>query len=194
MSNSTPKFKTLIDLISTFPTERHAHQYLAAQRWNTGEMICPFPDCANNQCYIFSDGIRYKCKKCCRIYTAKTKTFMEGSKLPSIKWIFAMYLILHKKGISSIQLSKDIGVTQKTAWFMLQRIRFALGLDTADIVLSGTVSADETFVGGKNKNRHHDKKVANSQGRAFIDKMPVLGLMQAEVKEFVERPPIVCLV
>jgi transposase-like protein len=187
MSTSTT-YKTILDLVAKFSIERDAHQYFAAQRWDSGEIICPYSECGFNQCYVFTDGIRYKCKKCLKIFTAKTKTFMESSKLQSIKWILAMYLVLHKKGISSIQLSKDIGVTQKTAWFMLQRIRLALGLDTVGVVLEGVVSSDESFVGGKNKNRHHDKKVPHCEGRAFIDKTPVLGLMQAEVREFVERP------
>jgi hypothetical protein len=99
-----------------------------------------------------------------------------------------MFLVLHKRGISSVQLSKDIGVTQKTAWFILQRLRWAFSNENEEAQLSGLIASDETFVGGKNKNRHHDKKVANSQGRAFIDKTPVLGLLQTEVKEYVERP------
>jgi transposase-like protein len=185
---NTPIYKTIIDLVIKFDTEAKCHQYFASQRWSDGEIICPHTDCGHNQSYVFADGIRYKCKKCNVIFNAKTKTFMECSKLPSIKWILAMYLILHKRGISSVQLSNDIGVTQKTAWFMLQRIRTALGLDKTEVVLSGVVSADESFVGGKNKNRHHDKKVANSQGRSFIDKTPVLGLMQKEISVVIERP------
>lgn len=96
----------------------------------------------------------------------------------------AIWLVLsHKKGISSIRLSKDIGVTQKTAWFMLHRIRKALGIendksneddnnDSDGGKLSGTIEVDETFIGGKNKNRHADKKVKACQGRSFKDKIP----------------------
>ena len=100
----------------------------------------------------------------------------------------AIWLVLsHKKGISSVQLSKDIGVTQKTAWFMLHRIRRALGIDNDtkkddsnddDGKLDGTVEVDETFIGGKNKNRHADKKVKACQGRSFKDKVPVFGMLQ----------------
>ncbi len=113
---------------------------------------------------------------------------MEGSKLSSIKWLMAMFIIMHKRGISSVQLGKDIGVTQKTAWFMLHRLRAALGNETATNKLNGVVQLDETFVGGKNKNRHHDKKVAHSQGRSFKDKTPVMGMLQQEVYKIVERP------
>ena len=100
----------------------------------------------------------------------------------------AIWLVLsHKKGISSVQLSKDIGVTQKTAWFMLHRIRRALCIDNdtpkddsndGDGKLDGTVEVDETFIGGKNKNRHADKKVKACQGRSFKDKVPVFGMLQ----------------
>ena len=106
---------------------------------------------------------------------------MESSKLPSIKWIIAMFLVLHKKGISSVQLGKDIGVTQKTAWFMLQRIRVAFGNDVKEN-LTGTVEIDETFVGGKNKNRHYRKRVEYKEvtGRAYPDKTPVFGMYERE--------------
>lgn len=95
--------------------------------------------------------------------------------------------VVPQKGISSVQLSKDIGVTQKTAWFMLHRIRKALGIDNDKTdddknddegKLDGTVEVDETFIGGKNKNRHADKKVKACQGRSFKDKVPVFGMFQ----------------
>lgn len=79
---------------------------------------------------------------------------MVGSKLASIKWIKAIYLVLHKKGISSVQLAKDIGTCQKTAWFVLRHIRRALGNEEEE-QLKGHISAGETFCVGKNKNRHH---------------------------------------
>jgi transposase-like protein len=105
---------------------------------------------------------------------------MEGSKLPSIKWILAMYLITHKKGISSVQLSKDLGVTQKTAWFVLQRIRNALGLEPNKQNFKGEVEIDETFVGGKNKNRHYSKRMKYKEltGRTYPDKTTVFGLYE----------------
>ena len=169
------QFRNLIDLVTTFPTEQAAHEYIASQRWSDGVVECPH--CEHDRAYVFKDGIRYECCSCKKQFTAKTGTFMEASKLPTIKWIFAMYLVLHKKGISSVQLAKDIGTTQKTAWFVLQRIREAFA-NEEEIQLEGIVEIDETFVGGKNKNRHHDKKVANSQGRAYKDKTPVFGMLQ----------------
>lgn len=168
MINQT-EFKTIIEVVTRFPTERSCHEYLASRRWADGVMICPHGDCGHEHAYVYKDGIRYKCKKCKLIYTAKTGTFMEASKLPTIKWFVSLYLVMHKKGISSIQLSKDVGVQQRTAWFILHRLRAALG-NTIDVELDGVVQLDETFVGGKNKNRHADKKVKNSQGRSFKDK------------------------
>lgn len=179
------QFKTIIDLVQVFPDEKSCHLYLASQRWEDGVIICPH--CEHDKAYVFTDSIRYKCQKCKLKFTAKTDTFMEASKLPTIKWLMAMYLVLHKKGISSIQLSKDIGVTQKTAWFVMHRVRWALGQQEQP-ELSGTVQLDETFVGGKNKNRHADKKVKNSQGRSFKDKTPVMGMLQQQVTEIVSRP------
>lgn len=180
------EFKTLIDLVKVFPDEKSCQDYLSYQRWE-GYITCPHEGCGHDRYYLFSDGIRYKCKKCKKQFTATTNTFMSNSHVESVKWIMAMYLVLHKKGISSVQLSKDIGVTQKTAWFMLQRIRWALGNED-DEPLEGAVMADETFVGGKNKNRHADKKVKQSQGRSFKDKTPVLGLMESEEHHKEERP------
>lgn len=120
------KFKSIIDLVRVFPDEKSCHQYLAYQRWE-GVMVCPHEGCGNDRAYVYKDSIRYKCTKCKRNYTAKTGTFMEGSNLSTIKWLMAMYLVLHKKGVSSVQLAKDIDTTQKTAWFVLQRIRWAFG-------------------------------------------------------------------
>jgi len=181
-----PKFSNLLQLIERFPDERSCHQYLAGQRWD-GYMQCPHTGCKGDTAWVFKDGIRYKCKCCKRIYTAKTGTIFESSNIGLKKWFVAIYLVMHKKGISSIQLAKDIGITQKSAWFLLHRIRIVLGNEVPN-KLGNTVMADETFVGGKNKNRHHDKKVKNSQGRSFKDKTPVLGLMESQQYYVNERP------
>ncbi|MEE1944247.1 IS1595 family transposase [Pedobacter sp. KR3-3] len=173
-----PKFNNILELVQRFPDERSCHQYLASRRWN-GYMECPYEDCEGDIAYVFKDGIRYKCTCCNRVYTAKTGTFMEASKLSTLKWFIAIYLVLHKKGISSVQLAKDIGTTQKTAWFVLHRIRHAFGNEEKE-KLEGVVELDESYVGGKNKNRHYNKKVKNSQGRAYKDKTPVFGMLQRD--------------
>jgi transposase-like protein len=171
-----PQFSNILELVTRFPDERSCHQYLASRRWN-GYMQCPHDGCDGDEAYVFSDGIRYKCKCCKKQYTARTGTILEASKLPIRKWFVAIYMIMHKKGISSIQLGKDLGVTQKTAWFLLHRIR-AIFNNLPEVILDGVVELDETYVGGKNKNRHFDKKVKNSAGRACVDKTAVFGMLQ----------------
>lgn len=170
-------FSSLIELVSYFDIEAKCFQYLEDRRWQ-GNIQCP--RCTHDKYYRFKDGRRFKCAKCREQFTAKIGTIFEDSKISLKKWFIAIHLVTaHKKGISSHQLAKDIKVTQKTAWFMLQRIRFGLGADNSlDETLEDTVEVDETFVRGKNKNRHHDKKVKNSQGRSFKDKTPILGMMQ----------------
>jgi transposase-like protein len=179
---SKNSFKSVLDLVQAFPTEQSCHHYLASQRWGDGYMECLYDDCDGDDPYVFKDGIRYKCKCCKRIYTAKTGTAFEASKLPLIKWFIAIYLFMHKKGISSVQLAKDVGVQQKTAWFMLHRIREVMGNEPDKQPMQGTVEVDETFVGGKNKNRHYHKRVKYKEvtGRAYPDKVPVFGLYERE--------------
>ena len=140
-----------------------------------GSVVSPFDSsskvykCANN---------RYRCKETARYFNVKTGTLFDNTKIGLQKWFLAIWLITsHKKGISSIQLSKDIGVTQKTAWFMLQRIRNCFGFDN-DNELSNEVEVDETYIGGKNKNKHNAKKVKGSQGRSTKDKAPVFGMIE----------------
>lgn len=172
-------FHSLLEMVEYFDTEAKCADYIALQRWGD-KRVCLH--CSHDKLYKFSDCIRYKCAGCKKQFTVRTGTIFEDSKIPLKKWLFAMYLhSSRKKGISSHQLAKDIRVTQKTAWFMLCRIRHIESYDNANgKQLRGVVEADETFVGGKNRNRHKDKKVANSQGRAFKDKTPILGLMERD--------------
>lgn len=178
-------FNSLLEVYDYFSDEQKCLDYLATQRWD-GEIICPH--CNHNKIYAFQDKKRFKCAKCRQQFTAKVGTIFEDSKVAMRKWFIAIYLVTsHKNGISSHQLAKDIKVTQKTAWFMLQRIRFGLGANVDTDELEGTIELDETFVGGKNKNRHADKKVENSQGRSFKDKTPVMGMLQEQIVTYVER-------
>ena len=106
-------------------------------------------------------------------------TIFENTKIPLKKWFITIFMMTsHKKSISSLQLARDIGVTQKTAWFMLHRIRETTKLKSFDEFLSGEIEADETYIGGKNKNKHNDKKTKGSQGRNTKDKIAVFGILQ----------------
>ena len=169
------KFDTILDLIKTFPEEQSCIDHLESLRWADSSVVSPFVPsskvykCANN---------RYRCKDTGKYFNVKTATLFDNSKIELQKWFLAIWLVTsHKKVISSIQLSKDIGVTQKTAWFMLQRIRNCFGFDN-DNNLSNEVEVDETYVGGKNKNKHNSKKVEGTQGRSVKDKAPVFGMVE----------------
>jgi hypothetical protein len=167
-------FNSLIDLVKAFPTEQSCIDHLTELRWN-GYVVSPFdPTSKVYKC----KGNKYRCKNTGKYFNVRTNTLFDNTKIELIKWFMAIWLVTgHKKGISSLQLSRDIDVTQKTAWFMLQRIRKCFGCEN-DHDLNNEVEIDETFVGGKNKNRHADKKVPHSTGRAHIDKTPVLGMVE----------------
>ncbi len=169
------KLSNIFDFFKAFPDEQSAINVLEKIRWN-GKVTSPFDK--KSRVYKCS-GNRYKCVNTNKYFNVRTGTIYENSKLDLKTWFLAIFLFLsQKRGISSYQLAKDLGVTQKTAWFLLHRIRHAMVSRSINIELEGIVEADETFVGGKNKNRHKDKKVKNSQGRSFKDKTPVLGLLQ----------------
>lgn len=168
-------FKTILDLINTFPNEESCIEHLENLRWEDGNIISPFD--VDSKVYICK-GNRYRCKNSGKYFNVKSGTLFDNTKVKLQKWFLAIWLITsHKKGISSVQLSKDIGVTQKTAWFMLHRIRNCFGFDNNND-LTGEVEVDETYIGGKNKNRHANKKVKHSQDRSTKDKAPVFGAVQ----------------
>lgn len=170
-------FNTIMDLLDRFSDEHSCIIHLEKIRW-PDKVVSPF----DKESTVYKRDNGYHCRNTNKQFNVKTNTLFHGSKISLRKWFLAIFIVTsHKKGISSIQLAKDIGVTQKTSWFMLQRIRKCFVIEYNQ--LNGTVEADETFVGGKNKNRHADKKVKNSQGRSFKDKTPILGLMERGEKK-----------
>lgn len=174
-NNNIGEFKSLFDLLQAFPTEESCIAYLEKQLWGDGEPVSPYDP--TSKVYRRGDGM-YRCKNTGKNFNVRIGTIFEGSKVELRKWFVAIYEITtSNKGISSIKLADDIGVTQKTAWYMSQRIREAFNIALEE-KLDGEVELDETFVGGKNKNRHKNKRVKNSQGRSFKDKVPVMGMLQ----------------
>jgi transposase-like protein len=170
------KFNTLLELLTYFKKEDTCKKYLEKIRWE-GKFTCPYLECQHNKIYKCKG--RYKCANCERIYSVRVGTIFEDSKISLQKWFAAIYIVTsHKKGMSSTQLSKDLGITQKTAWFMLQRIRTAFGLNQGKDKLSGTCEADETYIGGKEKNKHKNKRIFGTQGRSVKTKIPVVGILE----------------
>lgn len=172
--STIPKL-TLENLHERFPDELSCKKYIAKLRWQ-GKPVCPH--CKHTKSYVFTNG-DYKCAKCRKHYTVRIGTIFEDSKLPLKKWLIAAYLLTaHKKGISSHQLGRDIDVTQRTAWFMLHRLKHALKRKSFDTPLTGIIEVDETYVGGKEKNKHKSKRTPGTQGRSTKVKAPVFGMVQ----------------
>ncbi len=171
-------FKSILDLIKAFPDEQTCIDHLETLRWN-GNVVSPFD--ASSKVYNCK-GNKYKCKNTGKYFNVKTETMFDNTKMELQKWFLAIWIVTsHKKGISSLQLGRDLNITQKSAWFMLQRIRKCFGIENNN-ELDNEVEADETYVGGKNKNRHNHKKAIASQGRSAKDKTPVVGTVERNGK------------
>ncbi|RYU89388.1 IS1595 family transposase [Mucilaginibacter terrigena] len=150
----TTQFKSLIQVLDFFKEEDTCKAYLANSRWGT-EPACPH--CGNVGAYITNRGFKCKAKECQKKFTVTTGTIFENTKISLRTWFAAMYLCTaHKKGVSSLQLSRDLNLTQKTAWFILHRIREMLNANQPK-QLDGTIEIDETYVGGATKNKSNKK-------------------------------------
>src|SRR5712671_4371981 len=154
------EFKTLAEFLEYFKDEETCRAHFAGIRFRNGEYC---PHCGHTTVYTFSGGKRYRCAGCKQDFTIKTGTVFGESKLPLKKWFIAIHLLsTTSKGISSVQLAKHVGVTQKTAWFMDHRIRSAMKQNKGQ--LFGTIEADETYIGGLEKNKHRSKRLHAGTG------------------------------
>ena len=151
---------------------------VAEVKWPKGQPVCP--RCEGKEHFFLNTRLMWKCKACKKQFSVKVGTIFEDSPIGLDKWLCAMWMIANcKNGVSSYEISRALEVTQKTAWFMLHRIRFAQHHGTIN-KMTGTVEADETFIGGKARFMHKSKREAKISGRGPEGKAIVFGLLDRE--------------
>ena len=170
--------QTLQSAILYFADLERCRQFMISLRWPDGKVRCP--QCSSGHVVYLEKARLWKCygKHPRPKFSLKTGTIFEDSPLGLDKWLPALWLVVNcKNGISSCELARDLGVTQKTAWFMAHRLRFAL-TDGGFKLLSGEVEADETFIGGKARNMHIDQRKRRITGTGGKDKTAVMGILE----------------
>jgi hypothetical protein len=171
--------KTLQDAIVYFSNPGNCREYVVARRWPSG-VACP--TCGSERVAFSDKHNRWQCshRHSRRQFTAKTGTIFEDSPLGLDKWLCAMWQVVNcKNGVSSYEIHRAIGVTQKTAWFMDHRIRLALSMGSIG-KLSGQVEVDETFMGGKGRNMHIAQRKRRITGTGGKDKTALMGILQRD--------------
>ena len=174
-------FKNLHELLLKMPTEKDCRDYLIQQRWN-GKPVCPY--CGfDSKTYVIEGGKRFKCgsKECGKKYSVTVGTIFESSQIPLTKWLNACYVVTaHKKGISSHQLGRDLGITQRSAWFMIHRIREMMK-NVSDVLLQGAIEVDETYMARKYKSDYvglSPEEVDYAQKSPYKSKGAVVGIKE----------------
>ena len=171
-------FRTLLELTTAIPDEDAAIAHFIAIRWKDGA-FCPY--CNGRKVYTFADKRTHKCaaSECGKRFSIKVGTVFEATKVPLRRWLMAIWLLTsHKKGVASTTLARDIGVTQKTAWLMLHRLREAATTKSFNGPPSGTVEVDETFVVGKERYKYASKRLGDTKGGK--GKAVVFGMVQRD--------------
>ena len=181
MESPAKQPKTLLEAIRYFSDLDVATDFVAKLRWPDGP-VCPKCGVVDPKHYYLKTRRVWKCRACKKQFSVKVGTIFEDSPLGLDKWLPAVWLIANcKNGISSYELAGHLGVQQKSAWFMLHRIRLAMQTGTFE-KLSGQVEADETYIGGKARNMHKDKRAEKITGRGMSGKVAVMGLLERHGK------------
>ena len=176
---------SLIELTEMFPDEASAVRWWESVRWPSGR-FCGHCGSTETKEVPNAKPMPYWCKGCKSYFSVRTGSMIENSRLPLRKWAFATYLyVTSLKGVSSMKLHRDLKVTQKTAWFMLHRLRDAWG-DSSSAPFSGPVEADETYIGGKRKNMPKAKR-KELKGRGAVGKAVVVGTKDRETNRVAAR-------
>ena len=181
--------KTLVEAINHFSNPDRAMAYLSAIRWPDGEAICP--RCQSKEVTFLANAKVWKCrgKHPKQKFSIKVGTIMEDSPISLTKWLPAMWMMVNcKNGISSYEMGRALGLTQKSAWFMLHRLRLATQTGTFE-KLGGEVEADETYIGGLARNMHKDKRGKKVRGTGGSGKAIVMGMLERRGKVVARTVP-----
>ena len=167
---------TLQEAIQYFANQERCHDMLVAMRWPHGP-VCP--SCNSHEHGFVKSRAIYQCKSCRKQYSAKLGTIFEDSPLKLDKWFCALWMIVSaKNGVSSYEIGRAPGITQKSAWFMMHRIRLALHHGSIDRKLMGEVEVDETYIGGDARKMHADKRIKLKRNEGFFRKAVVVGMLE----------------
>ena len=171
--------ETLLEAIQYFADEDAALAFVANLRWPSGEQACPKCGSIGDHYFLKSRRV-WKCRDCRKQFSIKVGTIFEDSPIKLSLWLPAVWMLVNcKNGISSYELARDLGVTQKTAWFMLHRICLALQSEGGFFEkMDGEVEVDETYIGGKAKNMHRERRKRIIKSTGGHDKTAVLGLLE----------------
>ena len=179
---------SLAQLFTMFPDDKTAETWFIGRRWPDG-VRCPHCDCDNVQDGAAHRNQRFRCRGCRRRFSARTGTVLADSKLGFQTWLVAIYLLTTGlKGVSSMKLHRDLGIRQSSAWHLAHRIRQAWAAGESFEPFVGPVEADETFVGGKAKNMHADRRREVISGRGPVGKVAVVGVKDRSTGKVAAAP------